>query len=109
MYDRHSTLLELSRTPIGRVLRTLIAQQARKFAAKPSEEQLYAGAVAYMTLDQVVFMSRGGLPWAVVDPVIDLANGQPLAAVRRLCGAATQLVRGWFHMKAAHESPTEAL
>lgn len=83
-YTRKSTLLELSRTRTGRVLRWLISQQAKREARTKEEARLFAGATGYLTLEKMVMMSGGKLNWSVADSIIDLANGQPGSVVTRI-------------------------
>jgi hypothetical protein len=86
-YSRKSTLLELSRTRTGRVILALIALQVKKEARTQEEARLFAGAAGYMTLEKMVMVSRGKLPWSVVDSIVDLANGDPQrVATRALSG-----------------------
>lgn len=83
-YNRSSTLLELSRTRSGKIIRWLVAWQAGREATTKEEAKLFAGAAAYMTLEKMVMMSNGKLSWALVDSVIDLANGQPKRVISRI-------------------------
>ena len=76
-YTRQSTLLELSRTRTGRLVWGLVALGARQGARTKEEARLFAGAAGYMTLEKMVRISNGKLPWAVADSIIDLANGEP--------------------------------
>jgi hypothetical protein len=38
----------------------------------------------YMSIEKLVEMSDGKLPWGVADSVIDIANGQPRQVLRRI-------------------------
>lgn len=83
-YTRQSTLLELSRTRIGRLVWKLIALQSRKEARTQEEARLFAGAAGYMSLEKMVRVSNGKLPWGVADSIIDLANGEPGRVLSRI-------------------------
>lgn len=85
-YTRQTTLLVLSRTRTGRVLRWLISQHAKKEARTKEEARLFAGAASYLTLEKMVMMSGGKLSWAVADSIIDFANRQPGRVFLRLRG-----------------------
>lgn len=74
-FTRASTVEELSATRIGRGLRWVIVKQAAKTASTPKEAQSYAELAGYMSVEQLVGMSGGKLPWGVADSIIDLANG----------------------------------
>jgi len=86
LYTRKSTLLELSRTRTGRVLRWLIASQAKREARTKEEARLFAGATGYLTLEKMVMMSGGKLSWSVADSIVDLANGEPGRVLSRIVG-----------------------
>ncbi|MFC4250101.1 hypothetical protein [Sinimarinibacterium flocculans] len=92
LYTRQSTLLVLSRTRTGRLVRRLVAMQARKEARTKEEARLFAGATGYLTLEKMVMVSNGKLPWAVADSVLDFANGHP----RRVFSRIADAVRGRF-------------
>jgi hypothetical protein len=66
---------ELSATRIGRSLRWVIVKQAAKTATNDKDAKMYAELAGYMSVEQLVGMSGGKLPWPVADSIIDLANG----------------------------------
>lgn len=74
-FTRDSTVQELSSTRIGRGLRWVIVKQAAKTASTPEDAKMYADLAGYMSIEQLVGMSGGKLPWPVADAVIDMANG----------------------------------
>jgi len=74
-YTRQSTVQDLSATRIGRGLRKVIVKQAAKTAATPEDAKMYADLAGYMSVEQLVSMSGGKLPWPVADSIIDIANG----------------------------------
>ena len=75
-FTRASTVQELSATRIGRGLRWVIVKQAAKTATNDKDAKMYAELAGYMSVEQLVGMSGGKLPWPVADSIIDLANGQ---------------------------------
>lgn len=93
-YDRQSTLLEMTETRVGRLLMRGIARQVRSVATTKDEERVYAGAAGYMTVEKLVRMSDGKLPWGVADSLLDIANGQPSRVVGRVVGTARARLRG---------------
>jgi hypothetical protein len=89
-FTRQSTVQELSATRIGRGLRRVIVKQAAKTATTPKDAQAYAELAGYLSVEQLVGMSAGKLPWPVADSVIDLANGD----WRKVPARGASLVRG---------------
>ena len=67
-------------------MRRVVAWQAGREARTREEARLFAGATAYMTLEKMVLVSNGRLSWAVVDSIVDLANGDPMRVVARILG-----------------------
>lgn len=93
-FTRQSTLQELTASRVGRLLRRVVAGQAKKTAASDSEAAMFVGMAAYQSLEQMVTMSDGKLSWPVADSIIDLANGQP----HRIGGRAVAAARKrWQH------------
>ncbi|MET0896743.1 MAG: hypothetical protein ABWY45_02405 [Mycobacterium sp.] len=86
-FSRQSTLLQLSRTPIGRLVRWLIALHVRSAATTRDEARMFAGAAGYLTVEKMVRASGGKLTWPVADSIIDIANGQNRRVVVRVVGA----------------------
>lgn len=90
IFTRQSTLRELTASRTGRLLNRIVISQARKTASNEQEASMFAAMAAYQSVEQLVRMSDGKLPWGVADSIIDVANGQPhrcigrgLAAIRR--------------------------
>lgn len=83
-FTRQSTLLQLSRTPIGRLVRRLIALQVKSAATTKDEARMFAGAAGYMTVEKMVRAIGGKLTWPVADSIIDIANGQTRRVVVRV-------------------------
>lgn len=75
-FTRDSTVQELAATRVGRGLRWVIVKQAAKTASTPEEAKMYADLAGYMSVEQLVGMSGGKLPWPLADSVIDIANGR---------------------------------
>jgi hypothetical protein len=92
-FTRQSTILELSRTPIGRLIRRVIAVQIKSAATTKDEARMFAGAASYMTVEKVVRASGGKLSWPVADSIVDVANGQTRRVVVRCVLAARDAVR----------------
>jgi hypothetical protein len=83
-FTRQSTLLQLSRTPIGRLIRRLVALQVKSAATTKEEARMFAGAAGYMTVEKMVRASGGKLTWPVADSIIDVANGQSRKVAARV-------------------------
>ncbi len=88
-FTRASTVSELATTRIGRGLRWVITKQAAKNATNAKDAQMYADMAGYMTVEQLVGLSGGKLPWPLADAVIDMANGD----WRRVPARGAALVR----------------
>lgn len=76
-FSRSSTVQELSVTRVGRLLKRVITKQAKSMAKTEEEATLFANSAVYMSVENLVEMSEGKLPWPVADSVIDIANGEP--------------------------------
>ena len=87
-FTRQSTLLQLSRTPIGRLVRRLVALQVKSAATTKDEARMFAGAAGYLTVEKLVRASGGKLTWPVADSIIDIANGRTRQVVVRMLVAA---------------------
>lgn len=83
-FTRASTVGDLAVTPIGKVLQKVITRQARASASNEEEGDTFAQMATYMSVEKLVEMSDGKLPWAVADSVLDIANGQPGKVLRRI-------------------------
>lgn len=83
-FTRDSTVRDLAVTPIGKVLQKVITRQARATANTAEEGDTFAQMAMYMSVEKLVEMSDGKLPWGVADSVIDIANGQPRQVLRRI-------------------------
>lgn len=93
-FTRQSTLLQLSRTPIGRLVRRLVALQVKSAATTKDEARMFAGAAGYLTVEKLVRASGGTLTWPIADSIIDIANGQTRQVlVRVLVAARSRLVK----------------
>lgn len=94
-FTRQSTILELSRTPIGRLVRSLIALQVKSAATTKDEARMFAGAASYMTVEKMVRASGGRLTWPIADSIVDIANGQIRKGVKRavIAGRDTVLLK----------------
>lgn len=92
-FTRQSTLLQLSRTPIGRLVKRLIALQVKSAATTKDEARMFAGAAGYMTVEKLVRASGGKLSWPVADSIIDIANGQTRRVLVRIGAAGRDAIR----------------
>jgi hypothetical protein len=75
-FTRQSTVNQLAVTRVGRGLRRVINKQAAKTASTPEEAQMFAELAGDMSVEDLVGMSGGKLPWPLADAVIDIANGK---------------------------------
>lgn len=87
-FTRDSTVSELATTRIGRGLRWVIVKQSAKTATTPEDAKMYADLAGYMSVEQLVGMSQGKLPWGVADSIIDMANGNWAKVPGRAVSAA---------------------
>jgi hypothetical protein len=90
-FSRQSTLRDMAATRTGRLLKKLVTTQARSAASNEREAAMFANMASYLTVEKLVRMSDGKLPWPVADSIIDIANSQPLRALTRAgtAGAGT--------------------
>ena len=86
-FSRLSTVGEIQDTRLGRVIK----QALKKFsgadfdevaAQDPALGKMFERGLDEMPLRATALFSEGRIPWPVLDTVIDLLNGQPIAAVK---------------------------
>lgn len=90
-FTRQSTMEEISTTAPGRILRAVM-RRATKLPEEtrndPVTMAMIERSTGEMPLRGLVQFSAGRLPWSAIDAIIDMANGQPFAPIRRLVRSA---------------------
>lgn len=91
-YSRLSTVGEIQSTRLGRAIKAALkrfsgADFDEVAAQDPALGKMFERGLDEMPLRAAALFSEGRIPWPVLDTIVALLNGQPLAAVRTVGGA----------------------
>lgn len=91
-YSRLSTVGEIQSTRLGRTIKAALkrfsgADFDEVAAQDPALGKMFERGLDEMPLRAAALFSEGRIPWPVLDTIVALLNGQPLAAVRTVGGA----------------------
>lgn len=95
-FTRESTIGELRAVALGRLVHRALLRAASHGQDDSDDAHLQAmiqRAIEEMPLRAVALLSGGRIRWGTVDVLVDLLNGQPVQAGRRLAAAARRALR----------------